>query len=182
MVAQPPSTQVTPRNFGLPRHLHLPLLLWNSHASPEPPRPAPIPRTCWLPAPSIIVCWYLDLAHRTLPWCEGKAGAGDAAGQPPPEAELFARWLLGPSSAPVVAWEGSDGLRAVGRGGKGSGAGGWAGRGGSPGPVCARGRPAPALPCTSSFHPPPFTHPVAHSYRAHPFDTYAPATLHSVRT
>lgn len=47
----------------------------------------------------------------------GKAGAGDAAaGQPLPEAELSARWLRGPSSAPVVAREGSGGLRAVGRG------------------------------------------------------------------
>lgn len=179
MVAQPPSTQVTPRNSRLPRHLHLPLLLWNSHANPEAPPPTPHLLAPGLEQHRLLVP---GPCRRDFALVRGKAGAGDAAGQPPPEAELCARWLRGPSSAPVVAWEDSDGLRAVGRGREGSGAGGWAGRGGSPGPVCTRGHPAQTLPCTLSFHPPPFMDPLAHSYRAHPSDTYAPATLHSVRT
>lgn len=127
-MTQPSSTQVTPRDSRLPR----PVTCHCPSGTPMPVLMAPHIPHLLAPGPEHHRLLVPGPCSRDLALALGKARAGDAAGQPLPEAEL--------SACSVAAWPrlraggSSGGLGRAARRGEGSGAGGWAGRGGSPGP------------------------------------------------
>lgn len=141
---------------------HLPVLLRNPYISPGgPPRPAPVGSPPG--ASSVAGTWTLLAGLHLGAELETRRGSP----------LLRRRCPLGgcvvPALVPAVAREGSGGLRTAGRGAERSGRLGGEGR--EPRLVCTRGHSAGAPPCTSRFHPPPFTRPLAHSHPEHPFDT-----------
>lgn len=172
MVAQSPSTQVTPPPQRLqfpPSPAAAPLESpGQSWGSPTPPAPVGS-----RPGASSVARTWTSLAGLRL-----RAELETRRGSPLLRRRCPLAGCVVPSLLPAVAREGSEGLRAAGRGAERED-----GRRGEGAPACLpRGHPAGAPPCTSRFHPPPFTRPLAHSYPEHPFDTYAPATSHSART
>lgn len=150
--------------------------LWNPYVSPGGlPHPAPVGSGSR--ASAVAGTWTLLAGLRLGAELETRRGS-PLLRRRCPLSGCVVRALV-----PAVASSGGLGKAArPPRGGERSGRLGGEGR--EPRPVCTRGHPAGAPPCTSHFHPPPFTRPLAHSHPEHPLHTYAPAPAipHSART